>query len=104
MYPYNAQDDQAGVVISNYYEQLVMNRIADALAGSDLAFDPDYAEDVACVALNQLPPRYIRHAVDLSFYMTAEERRDIQARIDAAVRKAIELINQRRDARPDDSL
>ena len=53
MYPYNAQDDQAGVVISNYYEQLVMNRIADALAGSDLAFDPDYAEDVACVALNQ---------------------------------------------------
>lgn len=83
-------------MITNYYEQLVMDKIADALAGNGLAYDPDYTEDVACIALNRLPPRYIRHAVDVAFYMSAEERRDIDRKIDAAIRAAIELINQRR--------
>lgn len=30
--------------------------------------------DVACVALNRLPPRYIRHEVDFAFYLTERER------------------------------
>ena len=30
--------------------------------------------DVACVALNRLPPRYIRHEVDYVFYLSERER------------------------------
>lgn len=83
-------------MIRNYCEQLVMDGIAAALAGSELAYDPDYAEDVACVALNRLPPRYIRHAIDLAFYMPADERRELEQQIDIAVRDALDLISRRR--------
>ncbi|KAF0191487.1 MAG: hypothetical protein FD165_1821 [Gammaproteobacteria bacterium] len=89
-------------MISNYYEQLVMDRITEFLVDSDLAHDPDYAEDIACVALNQLPARYVRHAVDVSFYMTREERQDIENNVDAVIRKAIEFIERRRNNPPDD--
>lgn len=34
--------------------------------------DSDYLSDVACVALNRLPARYIRHEVDMAFYMTQD--------------------------------
>jgi hypothetical protein len=83
-------------MVNNYYEQLVLDRISELLVDSSLAHDPDYAEDIACVALNQLPARYVRHAVDVSFYMTREERREIDDKIDAAISKAVDFINQRR--------
>lgn len=88
-------------MVSNYYEQLVMDRISELLVDSALAHDPDYAEDIACVALNQLPARYVRHAVDVSFYMSREERQDIDDKIDAAIRHAVEFIDRRRSNAPD---
>ncbi len=50
-----------------------------------MELDPDALCDVACVALNRLPPRYIRHEVDFSFYLTERERREIDTAINEAV-------------------
>jgi hypothetical protein len=52
-----------------------------------LQHQSDMWVDVACVALNRLPPRYIRHAVDFAFFQSeADRERDLQA-----VRGAVEF-------------
>lgn len=80
--------------IHNYYEQLVMARIND-LQNSELKeFEEDLLCDIACVALNQLPSRYVRHNVDMLFYMPAQERLKIDREVTTAVKKAIEYVKQ----------
>lgn len=71
--------------VKNHYETLVAFEIRDQLKGNETSDDADYIEDVACVALNKLPPRYVRHHVDLVYYLTDEEK----LRMDNAVRKAV---------------
>jgi hypothetical protein len=44
------------------------------------------------VALNRLPPRYIRHAVDYSFYLTERERAENETAINEAVAFAFEFV------------
>jgi len=51
--------------------------------------------DIACVALNRLPPRYIRHAVDFSFYLSEKERADMESAIAEAVRYSFEFVQAR---------
>ena len=90
--------------IQNYYERLVMESIQDILEGRDgmpdpHACDPEYLEDLACVALNRLPPRYVRHSVDLASHLDDEERRLMQERVAEAVGQAIETIARRRASR-----
>ncbi len=76
--------------IHNFYEPLVFRYIADTIAnGSDGA---DYLADVACVALNHLPPRYIRHDVDMAFYLSPAERMEIDKKIADAVKSAVAFI------------
>jgi Late competence development protein ComFB len=47
------------------------------------------------VALNRLPPRYIRHQVDLAFHMTEKERQDSEQLIRDAVKYAYEFVQAR---------
>lgn len=51
--------------------------------------------DVACVALNRLPSRYIRHAVDLAFYQTEKERSENDRQVGEAVTFAFEFVQAR---------
>lgn len=81
--------------IRNYYEQLVAEEILQRLPGQQ---DTDYLADIACVALNHLPPRYIRHEVDMAFYMSPDELHQITERVRQAVADAIDFIaSHRRD-------
>ncbi|MDZ7803878.1 late competence development ComFB family protein [Thiohalophilus sp.] len=89
--------------IHNYYEQLVLDQLLK-LTDSELRDESDesdesddFLSDIACVALNQLPPRYVRHNVDTAFYMTQEEREAIDQEVDKAVKKAIDYVNKHRD-------
>ncbi len=83
--------------IHNYYEQLVLDQLLK-LTDSELRDESDdFLSDIACVALNQLPPRYVRHNVDTAFYMTQEERQVIDQEVDKAVKKAIDYVNKHRD-------
>ena len=75
--------------LENYYQRLVYQAIISEYANTELAQVPGSLEDVACLALNQLPPRYVRHAVDTAFYISIEEQQEmIKAVREAATRAA----------------
>ena len=80
--------------IHNYYEMLVSTAVRDQLEGSDHHSDQDFIDDVTCMALNQLPARYVRHTVDLMFYMTPDERAQMTRAVDDAVKMAIRFVNE----------
>lgn len=88
--------------LHNYYEHLVLNYITENLTNPVEKRDADFLEDVACVALNQLPARYVRHHVDLAFYMPQQERLEMEQSVQRAVETAREFVNQHRgDSRPE---
>ncbi len=55
----------------------------------------DMVADMACVALNQLPARYVRHDVDLVFYLTEAERHQSETALAAALDYAEKLVLSR---------
>ena len=57
--------------------------------------DKDYLEDVACVALNHLPPRYIRHDVDMIFYLSPIERQEMEEKVMQAIETAVQVIKEK---------
>jgi competence protein ComFB len=84
--------------IHNYYEKLVSTAVQDQLAGTEHMPNQDVIDDITCVALNQLPARYVRHTVDLVFYMSADERDHIDRAVNEAVRMAIRFVTEQADA------
>ena len=76
--------------IHNYYENLVMAQFV-ALKLED-SYDEDFIADLTCVVLNQLPTRYIRHEVDMAFYLPASERFEMESKVKEAVSKALEFM------------
>ena len=81
--------------IRNFYENLVFKRLLTVVS-DEKKNNEDYLADVACVALNHLPSRYIRHDVDMVFYTSPEERDKIDREVDEAVKMAIQFVKQRR--------
>lgn len=76
--------------VHNYYDRLVFNEINENY--QDKALDDQQLEDMACIALNRLSPRYIRFDIDMSFYMSTDEHFEIQKKVAKAVRKAYKKI------------
>lgn len=85
--------------IDNFYEYLVSEYIQEQL--SHQYDDEDFLVDVACVALNQLPARYVRHRVDLMFFMPLDERSKMETDVANAVRTAIDFVEKHRRKRPE---
>lgn len=85
--------------IHNYFEHVVFRAVLDATrtlaAASGTGFDADTIADMACVALNRLPARYIRHDIDLAYYLTDAERETMDQMVKAAVRFAVDFVQQR---------
>jgi hypothetical protein len=81
--------------IHNHHERAVCEAVRAHAAGYSHLNDDGLFADVACVALNRLPPRYIRHEVDFSFYLTDKERADNERAIDEAVVFAFEFVQAR---------
>lgn len=80
----------------NHHEREVFAAVMDAAPDyPDIAISADLLCDVACVALNRLPPRYIRHEVDFSFYLTEHERMEIDQGIVDAVAYAFNFVGAR---------
>lgn len=77
--------------IHNYYESLVGEYLLnEALKGDEVT--QDFIEDVACLALNRLPARYVRHDVDMAFFLTTPERERMQQEVVEAVLVALEQV------------
>ncbi|MCK4950632.1 MAG: late competence development ComFB family protein [Gammaproteobacteria bacterium] len=81
--------------IHNYYEGLVQERIIETDEYQSGNMDQDFFEDVACITLNQLPAKYVRHSVDLIFYMPQKERNDMYVAVDIAIKSALDTISKR---------
>ena len=79
--------------IHNFYEGLVFEELNRVLAGREIG--GDYIADAACVALNHLPPRYIRHDVDMMFYLSPDEKQEMDDKVKEAVQKAVTFVDQR---------
>ena len=81
--------------IHNYYEKLVMQQFLSA--NLDEKYDEDFIADLTCVVLNQLPTRYIRHEVDMAFYLPPSERFEMESRVKVAIAKAVEFMQLNKD-------
>ncbi len=81
--------------LHNFYERLVFDYICEDLVGSYPDGDEEFFQDVACYALTRLPARYIRHDIDMAFYLAPGERDEMLERVAASVRDAAEFIYQR---------
>lgn len=78
--------------IHNHYERLVFDEIQRYQAEKGKTFDEGVLEDVACLALNHLPARYVRHSVDIAFYLTPQEHADMDQQVSDAVKAAFDLV------------
>ncbi len=85
--------------IHNYYEDLVENYIV-ALELSTTRSD-DYLADLYCLALNQLPVHYIRHGVDMYFYLSDEKRQEMEEKVIYAVTSAISWLDNEQKEKND---
>lgn len=76
--------------IHNYYENLVIEMLTEDPRAS--ALSRDLQADAACLALNSLPSKYIRHDVDMAFYLSTEDQQKLMAQVAKAVAQALEQI------------
>jgi hypothetical protein len=85
--------------VHNYYERLIFEAVArQAHSHPDLT--TEMLADVACVALNRLPARYVRHDVDMMFYLTEHERHAIELSLSDALAFAFTFVQQRSNKTP----
>ena len=75
--------------IHNYYEKLVSIYLAE-IEISD-RYDNEFIADLICLVLNQLPTRYIRHEVDMAFYLTEQERLTMVTDVETAVTSSLDF-------------
>ena len=80
--------------VHNYYERLIFEEVARR-AQTHPAFTADMLADVACVALNRLPARYVRHDVDMMFYLTEKERHAIETSMEEVLQFAFGFVQER---------
>lgn len=85
--------------IHNFYERLVFDEMLRRSAKHP-QFTEDLLADVACVALNRLPARYVRHDVDMMFYLTEKERQDIDRALQSALTFAFDFVGKRKAQQP----
>jgi len=81
--------------IHNYHERAVFDAVMVALKDHPHLKSSELLADIACVALNRLPPRYIRHPVDFSFYLSEKERAEIETQIADSVAFAYQFVQAR---------
>jgi hypothetical protein len=82
--------------VRNHNERAVydaVQRHAERYPG--ISHKTELLADVACVALNRLPARYIRHEVDFAFYLSERERAESERQVEEAVDFAFGFVQAR---------
>lgn len=78
--------------VHNFYERKVFDHINENYLASGLT--EEQLADLACIALNRIPPRYIRFDIDMSFYMSGQEHLEVDETVAKAVKKAYKKIQK----------
>ena len=81
--------------VYNFYEHLVFDCISTELESRYAQNDEEFFLDVACYALTRLPSRYIRHEIDMAYYLAPGERTEMTERVKEVVVNAAEFIHTR---------
>ena len=81
--------------LHNFFERPVI----DALRERNIDLDDDTFVDVICVALNELPAKYIRHDVDMVYFTNPSDMVIINSRIERALDVALERVLSKRGPR-----
>lgn len=82
--------------VQNYYERLVFEFINEVLIEKYQDMDDEFFLDVACYSLTRLPSRYMRHEIDMAFYLAPGERTEMQNQVNDSTLAAAEFIHARR--------
>lgn len=77
--------------IRNYYENWVLEELEDL--AKDKVMEEDTLTDIICVSLNHLPPRYIRHEVDMVYYLSPVEYEEMRDKVRSAVKNALRYVD-----------
>lgn len=80
--------------IHNYYEHLVLDYINTHFAEE---FSDNFIADLICLTLNHLPPRYIRHEVDMAFYLPQSERMAMEFQVEKALKTSLTFLEGKYD-------
>jgi|TARA_B110000014_G_C19934949_1_gene483711 hypothetical protein len=78
--------------IHNYNEKLVLEYFVEKDLSSH--YSDDFIDDLFCIVLNKLTPRYIRHDVDMIFYMPSQERENLSQDITRATEQALQKLKE----------
>ena len=82
--------------VHNTHEQTIFHAVVAAASRYPAVADEvDLLADVACVALNRMPPHYIRHSADLAFFSTDKERQATKRNIEESVDFAFGYVQAR---------
>jgi len=81
--------------VHNIHESAVFEAVTLAAPRYPGVAGTDLLADVACVALNRVSARYIRHDVDLAFFLTERERAENERAITEAVEYAFSFVQAR---------
>lgn len=80
--------------ISNYYEQLVIDRLWKLSEQADEPFSQAFQEDVACLALNRLPPCYVCNSIDKAIHIGEEQYQKMLEAVDLALKQGIDIVGR----------
>nr|WP_136249898.1 late competence development ComFB family protein [Ningiella ruwaisensis] len=78
--------------IHNFYEQMMLEKLEQMELVKNK--DDEQIADLCCLVLNQLPPRYIRHNVDMAFYLPNSERQQMEMNVENAIRSALKFLDK----------
>jgi hypothetical protein len=81
--------------IHNYYEQLVTEKLMKMAKNNEELTHREYMEDVACLALNTLPSRYVRSLVDLHSHFSYKDTEEMDKQVMDAISKAMLKVRRR---------
>jgi hypothetical protein len=87
---------QLDLDIHNFYEHLVLEH----LEANNLTqvYDKEFLADLCCLTLSQLPARYIRHDIDMAFYLGQSERMKMSDQVDIAIEHSLNFLQEKSNA------
>ncbi|MEH6444813.1 MAG: late competence development ComFB family protein [Oceanospirillaceae bacterium] len=84
---------QLDLDIHNFYEHLVIEHLEANNLTSE--YDQEFLADLCCLALTQLPARYIRHDIDMAFYLGTAEREKMSSQVALAINQSLAYLHKR---------
>lgn len=79
--------------IHNFYEHLVLEHLQENNLNEK--YDQDFIADLCCLTLTNLPARYIRHDIDMAFYLKSTERQAMNKEVRDALSYSLLYLKKR---------